>query len=93
MLDIAQSLTYQELEQLEPWCNEKLVELQEIAHGYCIFEDLGEVIDLWGDDDEGEEEFSGDGNEDLEDDSAAEQELEDEKLVTGMLIQKYCDTL
>ena len=94
MLNIAQSLTYEELEQLEPWCNEKLVELQEIADGYCIFENLGEVIDLWGDDEEEEEEeISDDGNEDLEDDGTAEQELEDEKLVTGMLIQKYCDTL
>ncbi|KAM0797912.1 hypothetical protein BDR22DRAFT_823726 [Usnea florida] len=93
MLDIAQSLTDQERERLEPWCNEKLVKLQEEADGLCIFEDLGEVIDLWGDGDEEEEEISGDGNEDLEDDSAAEQELEDERLVTGMIIQKYCDLL
>ena len=93
MLDIARSLTDQERERLEPWCNEKLVELQEMADGHCIFEDLGEVVDLWGDGDEEEEEISGDGSEDLEDDSAAEQELEDEKLVTGMIIQKYCDLL
>ena len=93
MLDIAQSLTDQERERLEPWCNEKLVELQEIADGYCIFEDLGEVINLWGDNDEGEEEISDDGNEDPENDSAAEQESEDERLITGMIIQKYCNTL
>ena len=93
MLDIAQSLTYQERERLEPWRNGKLVELQGIADGYCIFENLGEVIDLWGDDDEGEEESSSDGNEDLEDNSAAEQEIEDEKLVTGMLLQKYSNIL
>ena len=93
MLDIAQSLTYQEKERLEPWCNEKLVELQEMADGYGIFEDLGEVIALWGDDDEVEEECSSDGNEDLEDDSAAEQEIEDEKLLTGMVVQKYCNLI
>lgn len=93
MLDIAQNLTDQEREELEPWCNEKLVELQEIADGHCIFEDLGEVIDLWSYDDEGEGESSGDGTEDLEDDSATEQEIEDEKLVTGMVVQKYCNLI
>lgn len=67
MMDIAESLTDEEAERLRPWCDDKLVELQEIADGYCIFEDLGEVIELWGGEEEGEDEGSSDGNGEFED--------------------------
>ena len=66
ILGIAESLTDQEMESLRPWCNDKLVELQGIANAYCIFEDLGEVIHLWGEDREAEHEGSSDTNENAE---------------------------
>lgn len=34
------------------------MELQGIANGHCIFEDQGEVIDLWSEDREAEHEGS-----------------------------------
>ena len=66
ILGIAESLADEELERLRPWCDDKLVELQGIANDYCIFEDLGEVIDLWGEDTEAEHEGSSDTNEEAE---------------------------
>ena len=66
ILGIAESLANEEIERLRPWCNDKLVELQGIANGYCVFEDLAEVIDLWGDDRETEHEGSSDTNEEVE---------------------------
>ena len=58
MLSIAESLTEEEKEKMRPWCDDKLVELRGIAHEHSIFEDLDEVIDLWGDEEEEEEEES-----------------------------------
>ena len=83
MLGIAESLTDEEMERLRPWCDDKLVELQELAHGYCIFEDLYEVIDFWGGDEESEDQGSGDGNQQVEDESghAKKEQDEDERLV------------
>ena len=66
MLGIAESLADEEMERLRPWLDDKLVELQGIADDYCIFEDLGEVIDLWGEDRETEHEGSSDTNEEAE---------------------------
>ena len=66
ILGIAESLADEEIEILRPWCDDKLVELQGIANGHCIFEDLDEVIDLWGEDREAEHEGSSDTNEEAE---------------------------
>ena len=66
MFEITQSLTHEEIERLRPWCDDKMVELLGIANDCCIFEDLGEVIDLWGEDRQGERESSSDSNEDVE---------------------------
>lgn len=90
MLDIAKSLTEEEAERLRPWVDDKLVELQGIADGHCIFEDLGEVIELWVSDEEGENEDEGgsDGNEEDEDESEDDEEAEDEMFVAGMMFQK-----
>lgn len=70
MLDIAESLTDEEMDWLRPWCDDKLVELQGIADGYCIFEDLSQVLELWGEDEEteneNEDEGSSNGNEEDE---------------------------
>ena len=82
MLGIAKSLTYEELERLRPWCNDKLVELQGFAHGYCVFEGLDEVIDLWGDE-HGDDESSSDGNEELESQIGDKEGIEDQRLVAG----------
>ena len=41
MLEIVESLTYEELERLRPWRDDKLVELQRNADGCCILEGLG----------------------------------------------------
>ena len=88
MLDIAQSLTDEEMERLRPWCDDKLVELQGITGSYCIFEDLGEVIDLWDGDEESEDECSSDANEDAQGQSRDIEEEEDERLVVGMQAQR-----
>ena len=90
MLEIAESLTDEEMERLRLWCDDKLVELQGIANGYCIFEDLDEVIELWGGDEEGENEDEGssDGNEEDEGESEDEEEIEDEMFVAGMRAQR-----
>ena len=72
MLEIVESLTYEELERLRPWRDDKLVELQRNADGCCIFEGLGKVIQLWGGDEEGEGEGSSDGSEEVENQSGAE---------------------
>ena len=63
MLEIGESLTYEESERLRPWRDDKLVELQRNADGCCIFEGLGKVIQLWGGDEEVEGEGSSDNNE------------------------------
>ena len=76
MLGIAKSLTYEELENLRPWCDEKLAELQKLAHGYCILEGLNEVIDLWGDE-YGDDESSSDDNEEVESQSGDKEGIED----------------
>lgn len=91
MLDIAESLTDEELETLRPWCDDKLVELQGMAEGYCIFEDLGQVIDVWDGDGEGEDESedSIDGNEEDGGESGDEEEFEEESFVAGMWAQKH----
>lgn len=47
MMDVAMSLAEYEKEILRPWCEEKLEELREVAEGYCILEDLDEVIRSW----------------------------------------------
>ena len=90
MFQIAESLTEDEAERLRPWCEDKLVELKRLADGYCIFEGLDEVIELWGWAEEGEDEDegSGDGNEEDEDESEDEEEAENEMFVAGMLYQK-----
>lgn len=97
MLRIAESLTEEEAERLRPWCEDKLVELQGIASGHGIFEGLGEVIDLWGWDEEGEGEDedagSGDGKEEGEgesedDDDEVGEDAYDESFVAGMMFQK-----
>lgn len=71
MLAIAEGLTDEEAEMLRPWCDDKLVELQQLADGYCIFGDLGQVIGLWdgeeGDEDEDEDDGIGEDNEEDED--------------------------
>lgn len=88
MLDIAESLTDEEMERLRPWCDDKLVELRGIADGYCIFEDLGQVIELWGGDEEGEDEDEGSSDVNEEDDegeSEDREEIKDESFVAGML--------
>lgn len=72
MLEIVESLTYEELERLRPWRDDKLVALQRNADGCCIFEGLGKVIQLWGGDEEGEGEGSSDGSEEVENQSGAE---------------------
>ena len=77
MLGIAESLADEEMERLRPWCVDKLVELQGIANDYCILEDLGEVIDLWGEDREAEHEGSSDTNEEAE--SPSEDASDDER--------------
>lgn len=90
MLDIAASLTDEEMEKLRPWCDDKLVELQGIADSCCIFEDLVQVIDLWDGDEEDEDdsESSIDGNEESEGEAGDEEEVEDERRVAGMLPQE-----
>ncbi|KAF6235425.1 hypothetical protein HO173_006621 [Letharia columbiana] len=93
MLEIAESLTSEELERLRPWCDDKLIELQGIADSYCIFEDLGQVIDLWGGDEEDEDQSSSDSNEEVESRSGDEEEVEDERFVAGMLAQKHFEIL
>ena len=74
MLAIAESLTFKEAEMLRPWCDDKLVELQGMADGYCIFGDLGQVIGLWDGEegDEDDDEGNSDGNEEGEDASGDE---------------------
>lgn len=67
MLDIAESLTDEEMEWLRPWCDDKLVELQGTADGYCLFEDLYQVRELWGGDEEMEDEDEGSTNGNEED--------------------------
>lgn len=91
MLDIAESLTDEEAERLRPWCDDKLVELQEIADRHCIFEELGQVIELWGGDEEGEDEDedNSNGNDEDEDASEDKEDVEDEMFVAGMLLQKH----
>lgn len=90
MFDIADSLTDEDMERLRlgPGCDEKLLELQGIAEGCCIFEDLGQVIELWDEDEEGEDEDerSSDGNEEEEED-------EDERFVAGMLPRRHLEIL
>ena len=86
ILGIAENLADEEMERLRPWCDDKLVELQGIANGHRIFEDLGEVIDLWGEDRETEHEGSSDTNEEAESPSgdASDEEGGDiERLVAG----------
>ena len=56
LLAIAKNLKDEEITKLRPWCDDKLVELHGIADGLCIFEDLGKVIELWGEDKRGERE-------------------------------------
>ncbi len=94
MFDIAESLEDEEFERLRPWCDDKLVELQGIADGYCIFEDLHQVIELWNGDEEGEDEDEGsnDGNEEDEESGNGE-EPEDERSVAGVLPQKHREIL
>ena len=72
MLEIAESLTYEDFEKLRPWRDDKLVELRRYADGCCIFEGLGQVVQLWGGDEEGEGEGSSDGNEEVESQSGDE---------------------
>ncbi len=95
MFDIAESLEDEEFERLRPWCDDKLVELQGMADGYCIFEDLHQVIELWDGDEEGEEEEDGssDGNEEDEGEGGNGEEPEDERSVAGVLPQKRRETL
>ncbi len=83
MSTIVKSLTNEEMEKLRPWCDEKLVELQRLSAGYCIFEDLIEVVDLWVGDAESEDIGSSDSNEEVEGESGDEEEIEDEELVVG----------
>ena len=86
ILGIAESLTDEEIDMLRPWCDDKLVELQRIANDCCIFEDLGEVIDLWGEDREAEHEGSSDTNEEAESpsgDASDEEGAECERLVAS----------
>lgn len=83
MLHIAQNLSYKEKERLRPWCDDKLVELEGMADGLCIFEDLSRVVDLWNgegdgdedDEDEDEDDGSSVGNEDVEGDTGDEEEV------------------
>lgn len=59
MATIVSSLTDEQRGQLKPWCDDKLSELQKMAHESCIFEDVSEIIDLIhddGDEDEVEDE-------------------------------------
>lgn len=88
MLEIAKSLTDEEIERLRPWCDDKLVELQRIAHNDCVFEDLDEVIELWGGNevDENEDVVSSDNNEEDEGESEDEEEAENEMFVAGLLV-------
>lgn len=58
MLKIVDSLEEKETEKLRPWCDDKLVELQGIADGHCIFEDLGQVLDSFAVEDGIEDESS-----------------------------------
>lgn len=84
MLGIAVSLADEEIERLRPWCNDKLVELQGIANDCCVFEDLGEVIHLWGEDRLAEHEGSSDTNENAEspsEDASDEEERDISRLV------------
>ena len=95
MLDIAENLEDEEMERLRPWCDDKLVELQGMADGYCIFEDLGQVIELWNGDEEGEDEDEGnsDGYEEDEGESGNGEEPQDERSVAGVLPQKHREIL
>ena len=72
MLDIAKSLTVAEIERLRPWCDDKLVELYGISDGYCIFENVDQVILLWNRGEDGEEEGSSDYSEESEDEDGDE---------------------
>ena len=86
ILGIAESLADEEINRLRPWCNDKLVVLRRFANDYCVFEDLGEVIDLWGADTEAEHEGSSDTNEEAESpsrDTSDEQGVECERLVAS----------
>ena len=95
MFDIVESLEDEEMERLWPWCDDKLVELQRMADGYCIFEELGQVIELWDGDEEGEDEDEGsnDGNEEDEGESGNGEEPKDERSVAGVLPQKHREIL
>ena len=67
MVMIARSLEDGEKDKLQPWCDDKLVELQDIAEGYGIFEDLGEVIDIFSGEDEIEDDDQNSGDQEGED--------------------------
>ena len=80
MLEIARSVTQEEKEKMRPWCDDKLVGLQELATDHSIFEELDEVINLWyEDEDEDDDEEDDDEEDDDEEDDNDEDDDEEEE--------------
>ena len=82
------------MERLRLWCDDKLVELRGIADGHCISKDLGQAIDLWGGNEEGEDEdeSSSDVNEgDNEGESVDGEDVKNESFIVGILAHKHLE--
>lgn len=95
MFDILKSLNYKEFERLRSWYDNKLIELQGLTDGYCIFENLDEIIKLWNEDEESKEEDNDDSDDNEEDEEKSEdgEEPEDERFVAEVLPQKHREIL